>query len=80
MMVYNIEFYTYLPKYQYIFSSFRLKVGSGSVLFFKPDPDPYFFKPDPYFFSSRIRGKNFGSSSLILTVELNGNVSIFLLI
>ena len=33
-MVYIIEFYAYLPKiWIYFLSSFRLKVGSGSVLF-----------------------------------------------
>ena len=33
---------TYL-KYEYIFSSFRFKVGSGSAFFSQPDPDPHFF-------------------------------------
>ena len=44
---------TYL-KYEYIFSSFRLKVGTGSAFFFQPDPDPW--------------KKNVGSSSLSTTL------------
>ena len=32
-MVYKIEFYAYLPKYRYIFSSFWFKVGSGFFFF-----------------------------------------------
>ena len=39
MIVYNIKIYTYLPKIEYIFSSFRFKVGSG--FFSSAEPDPW---------------------------------------
>ena len=42
MMVYKIEFYVYLPKILNIFfSSFRIKVGSGSGFFSLAELDPY---------------------------------------
>ena len=53
MMVYNIEFYAYLPKLGICFSSFRFKVGSGVESgsgFFpaEPDPDPLKKMSDPH--------------------------------
>ena len=55
-MVYNIEFYAYLPNiWIYIFLHFDLR------------SDPDFFKPDPDFFPAGSGSvvKNVGSSSLV---------------
>ena len=59
MMVYEIEFFAYLPKYKYIFSLFRVKVRINS----ESDPDPDFFQ------LSRIWiHENVGSASLLIAL------------
>ena len=46
--VYMIEFYAYLPIYKCIFSSFRIKVGSGFFSPAKPDLDARKKISDPH--------------------------------
>ena len=47
-MVYNIEFYAYLPKKKYIFFFISISGRIRNIFPAEPDPDPWEKKSDPH--------------------------------